>query len=76
MEKREVYIRTSDSGRYYEDFVALDDVQVVFQSEKARHIEFTGNLRRYDDFGQIVSMLALACPAKFNVSGTTIYIAE
>ena len=48
----------------------------VFQSEKARHIEFTGNLRRYDDFGQIVSMLALACPAKFNVSGTTIYIAE
>ena len=31
---------------------------------------------RYDDFGQIVSMLALACPAKFNVSGTTIYIAE
>jgi len=52
------------------------DVQVVFQSEKARHIEFTGNLRRYDDFGQIVSMLALACPAKFNVSGTTIYIAE
>ena len=52
------------------------DVQVVFLSEKARHIEFTGNLRRYDDFGQIVSMLALACPAKFNVSGTTIYIAE
>lgn len=52
------------------------DVQVVFQSEKARHIEFTGNLRRYDNFGQIVSMLALACPAKFNVSGTTIYIAE
>ena len=52
------------------------DVQVVFQSEKARHIEFTGNLRRYDDFGQIVSRLALACPAKFNVSGTTIYIAE
>ena len=52
------------------------DVQVVFQSEKARHIEFTGNLRRYDDFGQIVSMLALACLAKFNVSGTTIYIAE
>ena len=51
-------------------------VDVVFQSDKARDIEFTGNLKRYADFGQIVSMLELACPAKFLISGTTIRITE
>lgn len=52
------------------------DVDVVFQSDKVRNIKFTGNLKRYDDFGQIVSMLELACPAKFIISGTTIHISE
>lgn len=52
------------------------DVNIVFQSDKVRNIEFTGNLKRYDDFGQIISMLELACPAKFIISGTTIYISE
>lgn len=52
------------------------DVEVVFQSEKARNIEFIGNLKRYADFGQIISMLELACPVKFTVSGTAIHISE
>lgn len=52
------------------------DVEVVFSSDKTRNIKFTGNLKRYDDFGQIVSMLELACPAKFLISGTTISISE
>ncbi len=52
------------------------DVEVVFQSDKVRNIKFTGNLKRYDDFGQIVSMLELACPAKFVIAGTTIHISE
>ncbi len=52
------------------------DVEAVFQSERTRNIEFTGNLKRYSDFGQIISMLELACPAKFMISGKTIYISD
>lgn len=52
------------------------DLQIVFDTEAAKHINFTGNLRRYDDFDQILSMLELACSAKFVVKDKTVHISK
>ncbi|RHR80815.1 FecR family protein [Odoribacter sp. AF15-53] len=52
------------------------DVEVVFRSEKAKKISFTGNMRRYDDFEQIVRMLEKTGGLIFNIEGRTIYITE
>lgn len=89
LEKKPVDIRTFvawKDGRFVFEGRTLEeimkslsrwyDVDVAWRSDKVRKLEFTGNLRRYDDFNQIVSMLALACPAKFDISGNTIYISE
>lgn len=52
------------------------DLQIVFDTEAAKHINFTGNLKRYDDFDQILSMLELACSAKFVVKDKTVHISK
>lgn len=52
------------------------DLQIVFDTEAAKHINFTGNLKRYDDFDQILSMLELACSAKFIVKDKTVHISK
>lgn len=48
------------------------DLEVTFVSEGVKDIVFTGNLRRYDDFGRILSLLELACPVTFEVKGKTV----
>lgn len=52
------------------------DLQIVFDTEVAKYINFTGNLKRYDDFDQILSMLELACSAKFVVKDKTVHISK
>lgn len=52
------------------------DLQIVFDTEAAKYINFTGNLKRYDDFDQILSMLELACSAKFVVKDKTVHISK
>lgn len=52
------------------------DLQIVFDTEAAKYINFTGNLKRYDDFDQILSMLELACSAKFIVKDKTVHISK
>ena len=52
------------------------DLQIVFDTEVAKYINFTGNLKRYDDFDQILSMLELACSAKFIVKDKTVHISK
>lgn len=50
------------------------DLRVIFTTQAARNINFTGNLKRYDNFSQIVKMLETASEAKFSISENTIYI--
>ena len=48
----------------------------VFKDEETKRISFTGNMRRYDDFEQIVRMLEKTGGLIFNIEGRTIYITE
>lgn len=50
------------------------DVEVVFEDEYVKKISFTGSMRRYEDFEQIVRMLEKTGGLIFNIEGRTIYI--
>lgn len=50
------------------------DLNVFFSSEEVKQAIFSGNLRRYDDFGQIVNMLEMTGVAHFQINGNTIVI--
>lgn len=89
LDKRWVDVQTYvgwKNGRFVFEKQRLEDimktlarwygVEVVFKGASVKDIEFTGNLQRYDHFGQILSLLGLACPARFAVEGNTIYITE
>lgn len=52
------------------------DVEVVFRNERTKKILFTGSMRRYDDFEQVVRMLEMTGGLIFNIEGRTIYITE
>lgn len=52
------------------------DVDIVFENESVRQVTFSGNLRRYDDFGKIVSMLEAIGVARFKVEGNRICVSE
>lgn len=52
------------------------DVQVVFESNELKGISFSGNIKRYDDFGQVVRMLEMTGGLEFKIEGKTIYITE
>lgn len=51
------------------------DVQVVFESDELKYISFSGNIKRYDDFGQVVRMLEMTGGLEFKIKEKTIYIA-
>lgn len=50
------------------------DVEVVFEEEYTKHISFTGNIRRYSDFKQVVRMLEKTGGLIFKIKDRTIYI--
>lgn len=52
------------------------DVRVEFANESVREVTFTGNIRRYDDFGKIIRMLEAVKVARFEISGNRIYVSE
>ena len=51
------------------------NVDVVFESEEPRGISFSGNIRRYEDFSQVVRMLEMTGGLEFRIVERTIYIA-
>lgn len=51
------------------------DVEVVFEDEYVKKISFTGNIRRYGDFKQVVRMLEKTGGLIFRIKDRTIYIA-
>lgn len=52
------------------------DIHVIFANEQVKGAMFRGNLKRYDDFDQIVKMLELTGVAHFKIDGNTITISE
>lgn len=56
-------------GRWY-------DVKVFYTNEQVKQAMFNGNLKRYEDFNQIVEMLELTGVAHFKINGDTIIISE
>lgn len=56
-------------GRWY-------DVKVFYTNEQVKQAMFNGNLKRYEDFNQIVDMLEMTGVANFMIDGDTIIISE
>lgn len=52
------------------------DINVFFVNESARKVTFSGNLKRYDNFNKIISMLDMTGMVEFEVKGKTIYVRE
>lgn len=50
------------------------DVKIEFADEEVRQATFSGNLRRYDDFGKIIRMLEAIRVARFEVQGNQIRV--
>lgn len=52
------------------------DIQVFFENSKVREITFSGNLKRYDSFNEIIRLLEMTGMAHFKVNGNSILISE
>ena len=52
------------------------DVNVFYANDRVKEAMFNGNLKRYDDFNQIVEMLEMTGVAHFKINGNTIIISE
>lgn len=50
------------------------DVPMVFDSEELRHITFTGELKRYENFGEVMQLLELTKRIRFRMKGNLIHI--
>lgn len=50
------------------------DADIEFADEEVRQATFSGNLRRYDDFGKIIRMLEAIQVARFEVQGNHIRV--
>lgn len=50
------------------------DIQVDFDSESTRQITFTGDLKRYEDFANIIHMLEITKKVKCEVRGNSVFV--
>ena len=50
------------------------DCDVVFASQRARHMKFTGTLKRYDDINEVLNKIAKTNEIKIYVNGNSIRI--
>lgn len=50
------------------------DVEVIFEDEKVKKATFSGNLKRYDDFGKIIGMLESIRIARFKLEENCIRV--
>ncbi|MCK9639320.1 MAG: DUF4974 domain-containing protein [Prolixibacteraceae bacterium] len=48
------------------------DIEVVFASENLRNMRFTGNLRRYDDFGEVLNKIKKTNEVDFDIDNKII----
>lgn len=71
-------------GRFYFKDQTLEDimktlsrwynVEVVFENERVRHIQFTGDVKRHEDFENIVELIEKTQEVKFKIEGGSIVI--
>lgn len=52
------------------------DIHVFFESEQVKHVTFTGNIPRYENFDKIIKMLEITQLAHFKIQGNTVVIGE
>ena len=52
------------------------DIQVFFENSAVRQVTFTGNLKRYDSFNQIIKFLEMTETVHFKVNGNSVLISE
>ncbi len=50
------------------------DIRVIFKDEGAKRVSLSGNLRRYDDFSQVMKMLQMTGDVRFELHGNDVYI--
>lgn len=50
------------------------NVDVIFASEKARDFRFTGNLRRYENFGEILKKIEKTNEVEFKIEGRQVIV--
>ncbi len=50
------------------------DVEIVFETEQAKHIRFTGDIKRHEDFKNIVELIEKTQEVKFTIEGRSIII--
>ena len=87
LEKREVNIRLYTSwidGRFMFNNVELEeiakqisrwyDVEVVFENEDLRQLEFSGNLDRYEDIGKFFKLFELGANVEFAIGNKVIRV--
>lgn len=87
MVKREVEVRNFTGwkdGRFVFERQPLErimqtlerwyDIRVIFKDEEARRISLSGDLRRYDDFSQVMRMLQMTGDVRFELHGNDVYI--
>jgi len=52
------------------------DIEVFYQNSALKDIEYTGNIKKYNDFNDVIELLEMAGLVKFEVKGRTITIRE
>lgn len=50
------------------------DVEVIFANEDLKEIKFTGNLKRYEDFGEVLKKIEKTREVEFEINGKIITI--
>jgi len=61
-------------GEIMENLSRWYDVPVVYESEELKHITFTGEIRRYENFGEVMQIFELTKRIRFRMKGNTIYV--
>ena len=57
-----------------EDLSRWYDVPVVYESDDLKQITFTGEIKRYENFGEVVQIFELTKRIRFRMKGDDIHI--
>ncbi len=52
------------------------DIEVFYMNPSLKDIEYTGNIKRYNDFNDVIELLEMAGLVKFEIKGRTVTIKE
>ena len=50
------------------------NINFIFEEENIKHISFSGNIKKYNEFQNVINMLELTGGLDFRIEGRTIYI--